>query len=254
MAVAVGSIVPCAQAQDEIPYTDTFFLEDCRLSFRGHNDYFILLKPHCFLLLEGDDEGNQVTLLIEVLPDVRVVDGVRCAVLRETEWADGELVEISWNYVAICRDTDDIFYFGKDVDIYEDGEVVSHDGAWLAGENTNRAGLLMPGRPLNGSRYFQEIAPGVAMDRAEHLSNTGVVDTPAGTFENCLLVLETTPLEPGEESFKAYARGIGLIQYDVLKLVDYGCVKQEDDEGEEEEHGAKKKGKKEEEKHEEEEE
>jgi len=222
-AMAFGGIVSSVPAQDEIPYTDTFFQEDCRLGARGMNNYFIPLKPHAFILLEGEDDGELVTLLIYVLPELRVVDGVRCAVMRESEWADGEIVEISWNYVAICRDTDDIYYYGEDVDIYEDGEVVSHDGAWLAGENGNRAGLLMPGGPLNGSRYFQEIAPGVALDRAEHLTNMAVVDTPAGTFEGCLLVRETTPLEPDAESFKAYARGIGLIQDDVLKLVSYGC-------------------------------
>jgi hypothetical protein len=109
------------------------------------------------------------------------------------------------------------------VDIYEDGDVVSHDGAWLAGQNGNRAGLIMPGRALNGSRYFQEIAPGIALDRAEHVSDTATVVTPAGTFSNCLQVVETSPLEPGHQSHKSYARGIGLIQDGDVLLVDYGC-------------------------------
>jgi hypothetical protein len=174
-------------------------------------------------LLEGEDDGEIVTLLIFVLPETKVVDGVRCAVVRESEWADGELVEISWNYFAFCRDTKDIFYFGEDVDIYEDGEVVSHDGAWLAGQNGNRAGLIMPGRALNGSRYYQEIAAGVALDRAEHVNDKATVVTPAGTFQNCLQVVETSPLEPGHESHKAYARGIGLIQDGDVLLIDHGC-------------------------------
>jgi len=143
------------------------------------------------------------------------------------------LVEISWNYFAICKKCKAIYYFGEDVDDYEDGEVVGHSGAWLAGENGNRAGLIMPGCPLIGSRYFQEVAPGIAQDRAEHLDNTAEVETPAGTFLNSLVVAETSPLDPGELSLKAYARGIGLIHDDVIRLVDYGCAgaddKSEDD-------------------------
>jgi len=71
---------------------------------------------------------------------------------------------------------------------------------------------------LLGARYFQEIAPEVAMDRAEITSLTEVVETPAGTFKKCLKTRETTPLEPDAEEFKWYAPGIGLIQDGVLKL------------------------------------
>jgi hypothetical protein len=158
-----------------------------------------------------------------VLHQTKVVDGVRCAIVLEVEWEGDELVEVSSNYIAICRKCNDVFYFGEDVDDYEDGEIVGHSGAWLAGVNGAKPGLLMPGRPLNGSRYFQEVAPGVALDRAEHLSNTTTVETEAGTFENCLTVGETTPLEPDEFSLKAYARGIGMVQDDNLTLVKHGC-------------------------------
>ena len=40
----------------------------------------------------------------------------------------------------------DIFYFGEDVDDYENGEIVSHGGAWLAGANGSKAGMIMPGK------------------------------------------------------------------------------------------------------------
>jgi len=220
---ACAGFTPSVRAQDEIPYTESFFLEDCRLGPRGVNKYFIPLKTGSFLRFEGEDDGEAKRLLITVLKRTKKVAGVRCAVVREMEWTDDELTEISWNYFAICPRGNDVFYFGEDVDIYEDGEVVSHDGAWLAGVNGARPGLIMPGRPLNGARYYQEIAAGVALDRAEHLSDAATVETPAGTFENCLSVAETSPLEPGHVSFKHYARCIGLIQDGDLKLAAYGC-------------------------------
>ena len=46
------------------------------------------------------------------------------------------------------------------------------------------------------------------------------VRTAVGTFEDCVKVLETTPLEPGAESEKIYCPGVGLVQDDELKLVD----------------------------------
>lgn len=223
---AFGGIFPYAlgqeAAQDEIPFTRHFFLKDCRLVPHGTNPYFLPLQPGRFLSFKGKDDGKDITLLITVLDRTKVVNGVRCAVVREKEWTDGELTEISFNYFAICRDCHDVFYFGEDVDIYENGKVVNHDGAWLAGKNGAKPGLLMPGRPLNGARYFQEIAPGVALDQAEHHDDRMTVETPAGTFKNCLFVVETTPLEPGHLSLKYYARGVGLIQDGVVKLIDFG--------------------------------
>jgi hypothetical protein len=70
--------------------------------------------------------------------------------------------------------------------MYEDGEIVSHEGAWLAGQDGAKAGMFMPGDISVGMRYYQELAPGVAEDRAEIVSVNGVLNTPAGNFENVL--------------------------------------------------------------------
>jgi hypothetical protein len=80
----------------------------------------------------------------------------------------------------------------------------------------------MPGTPKVGQRYYQEIAPGEAMDRAEVVSTTGKKTTPAGAFENCVKTEETSPLEPGTKEYKWYAPGVGLIADGTLPLVKYG--------------------------------
>jgi hypothetical protein len=56
-------------------------------------------------------------------------------------------------------------YSGEDVDVYKNGKVVEHEGAWLHGSKGATLGLLVPGAPVVGQRYYQEVAPGVAMDR-----------------------------------------------------------------------------------------
>jgi hypothetical protein len=202
-------------------YTTSFMTENCTFSSTGANPFFIL-EPGYRQVFRGEDEGEPAELVITVLGETRTVDGVETRVVEERESVDGELVEISMNFFAICEETDSVFYFGEEVDDYEDGEVVSHSGEWLAGQDGAEAGIAMPGTVLLGSRYHQETAPGVAMDRAEIVSMDETLETPAGTFEDVLAILETTPLEPDAEEIKYYAAGIGLLQDQELKLEEYG--------------------------------
>lgn len=214
-----------AQATDGKPdrqFTDSFSIDKSDLSSRGSNRFFVL-EPGFQLLLEGKAHGKAALLTITVLKETRLVDGVETRVVEEKETIGGQIVEISRNFFAISRKTSDVFYFGEEVDIYKNGQVVKHEGAWLSGVNGARFGLAMPGTPLLGARYHQEIAPGVAMDRAEVVSLTETFETPAGKFDHCLKTEESTPLEKGKE-FKLYAPSIGLIQDEDLKLIRYGYL------------------------------
>ena len=201
-------------------WTASFDLKNCDLTSTGENSYFIL-EPGYQVILEGEEDEEELQLTMTVLDETKVVDGVETRVVEEKESEGGNLVEVSRNYFAICRPTNDAFYFGEDVDIYEDGEIVSHEGAWLAGQNGAKAGMIMPGNVEAGMKYYQEIAPGVAEDRAEIVSVNDTLDTPAGNFQNVLKTEETNPLEPNEKEYKFYAPGIGLIQEESLKLVNY---------------------------------
>jgi hypothetical protein len=209
-------------------YTDRFALDECTFSSNGRNVHFSI-RPGDTLVLEGMEDGELVRVQIKVLNQTKRITfvdederlTVYARVVEEREWKDGALVEVSRNFYALCEQTGDIVYFGEDVDIYEDGVVVSHDGAWLAGRNGARPGLIMPGRFLLGARYFQEVAPDVAQDRAEHVQMGLTVETPAGTFTDCVEILETTPLEPGAKSVKRYCPEIGLVADGVAKLIDY---------------------------------
>jgi hypothetical protein len=209
---------PAASLAHQPEFTDSFSTDRCRFSSTGRNPYFIL-EPGYRLILEGEEDGDPVVLTITVLDATREVAGVETRVVEELEVVDGDTVEISRNFFAICAPTNSVFYFGEEVDIYEDGRLVGHEGAWRAGENGARAGVMMPGVNLIGARYYQEIAPGVAMDRAETASLADTLTTPAGRFEGVLRVEETTPLEPKAHEFKRYAPGVGLIQDQGLLLI-----------------------------------
>jgi hypothetical protein len=206
-----------AQTRDNRSWTKDFKLEPDELTSIGRNPYFIL-EPGYVLVLEAGKER----LTITVLNETRRIDNVETRIVEERETNDGHPVEISRNYFAISKLTNNVYYFGEEVDIYQAGKVSSHEGAWMAGVNGAHFGLAMPGTPTLKARYHQEIAPGVAMDRAEIASLNERLSTPAGIFKDVLKIVETSPLERGAAEAKYYASGVGLLQDGSLKLVKYG--------------------------------
>ena len=209
--IGVGLFAACARFGD---WTSVFLVEKDELLSVGRNPYFIL-EPGYRLVLEGD--GAQ--LIITVLNETKKVDGVETRVVEERETKGGKLVEVARNYFAISKRTNDVFYFGEDVDMYKDGKIANHDGSWLSGVNGSKFGLMMPGRVLLHSRYYQEVAPNIAMDRATIVSVTETVKTPAGEFKNCVKVEETSPLSRFTTEHKYYAPGIGMVSDGEMKLV-----------------------------------
>ncbi len=211
--------VPSQEARPESSWQDEFDLGKRTLLATGRNRYFILV-PRFRIVLEGEDAKVVITVLDETVD----VNGIETRVVEEREWEDGELKEVSRNFFAICKDTKDVFYFGEDVDKHENGKITKAGDAWRAGEGNAKPGLMMPGEPAVGQKYYQEIAPKVAMDRAEIVSLTETLKTPRSEYVNCLKALETSALKPSEKGFKTYAPGIGMIQDEDLLLVKYGWI------------------------------
>jgi hypothetical protein len=213
------------EIEGENEYTASFRAEDCTFSSTGRNPFFILEPNYQLVLAGGGGEGSEAAqVTITVLNETREVNGTETRVVEERETIGGELVEISRNFFAICEETNSVFYFGEEVDDYENGAIISHEGAWLAGEGENRAGVIMPGTILLGARYYQEIAPNAAEDRAEIIDMGEIIQTLAGEFSDTLITRETNPLEPGVAELKYYAAGIGLIQEEDLMLQRYGFI------------------------------
>ena len=217
-AVAIGAAIRSGAAQDtpRESWTAEFNVDKADLTSSGRNPYFVL-EPGYRLILEGGKER----LVVTVLDETKRVDGVDTRIVEERETESGQLVEVSRNYYAISRRTNSVFYFGEDVDLYKNGKVSGHEGAWASGTNGAKFGLMMPGEQLLKGRYYQELAPGVAMDRAEIDSLTETVRTPAGAFQRVLKVAESTPLELIKEN-KYYVKDIGLVQDGSARLVKYG--------------------------------
>jgi hypothetical protein len=224
--LAVAALAPAARAAQ---FTTDFDIERCKFLPSGRDNPYFSLHPGDQLTLEGDDDGEAVKVQITVTAGTksitfRSVDGVNVTVLarvvEEREWKDGELVEVSRNWFSRCKQTNDVFYFGEEVDFYAGGVVVGHGGEWQAGVDGAQPGIIIPARFLLGSRYFQEQAA-EAMDRAEHVAQGFSVHAAGRSFRDCVGVVETSPLEPGHESEKVYCPGVGLVVDSDAELTGY---------------------------------
>jgi hypothetical protein len=196
-----------------LAWRKVFQVDKATLASTGRNAYFVLEPGYRLEFTHG-----RSTLVVTVLEETNEVDGVQSRVVEEREATAGSLTEVSRNYLAIDPTSGDLYYFGEEVDSYRNGKVVGHEYSWLAGVGGASFGLFLPGRPVVGDRFYQEVAPRVAMDRLEVISTDATVSTPAGRFERCLEVRETTPLE-GESSRIWYAPGVGLVRDGDLVLV-----------------------------------
>ena len=205
--------MPCSRRDDAAAWQSAFDVRKAALTSSGASRYFVLQPGYRLTYKHGD-----ATLTITVLAETKLVDGVQTRIIEEREVEDGQVAEISRNYFALDPATGDVYYFGEDVDMYKNGAVTGHGGSWLSGVGGAHFGLMMPGTPMVGQKFQQEVAPGVAMDRAEVTSITATVTTPAGAFKDCVETAETSGLEKGT-GHKTYAPGVGMVRDDEYVLV-----------------------------------
>jgi hypothetical protein len=224
----INSAIATSQASSEKKFTDYFDLENCTLSTTGTNPYFIL-EPGYQLVFEGEGDKGPVNVTSTVLNQTKVVgDGLVARLVEEktVNAQTGDLIEITNDYFAICKETNSVIYLGESIDDYENGKVVGHEGAWVHGSDNARAGMIMPGTILMGSRYYQEIAPDVAMDKAEIVGVNETVNVPAGSFSGVIHMKETSDLEPSSTAEEnLHAPGVGQVIDGDTKLVSYGYAK-----------------------------
>jgi hypothetical protein len=205
--VAAGVVALAIAGCVSTPYSPTIAPGD----FVGEIDNpFMPLMPGTRLVYEGiSDEGRERNEVI-VTSEIRVVMGVRCVVVKDTVWLNGEIIEQTYDWYAQDR-FGNVWYFGEDSEEYRNGTVVSTYGSWEGGVDGAQPGIIMKANPKVGESYRQEYYPGEAEDMAQIAGLGEKATVPYGTFSGCLKILEWTPLEPGVAEYKYYAPGVGVI-------------------------------------------
>jgi hypothetical protein len=206
-------------------YDPDFDPADFQTVFDNRNPYLPIAPGN-----QWSYEGEEETVVVEVLDKTKQIDGVTCIVVNDVVSEDGQLVEDTDDWFG-QRTDGTIDYCGeeaKDYEIFEDDsppdpELVETDGSFKAGRDGDKSGTLFPGTPVVGDKYRQEWSPNNAEDVAEVLSTTYGFGSDA-RFDpfvpeeladllcdgDCVVTADTTPLEPDGLEYKFYAPGVGL--------------------------------------------
>lgn len=179
------------------------------------NNTFLPLKPGSAFIYNAETDEGMERVEIEVLMETRIVMGITCVVVRDKAFLENQLIEDTYDWFAQDKDGN-VWYFGEDVDNYEDGVIANHYGSWEAGVDGAEPGIIMLGNPVTGLHYRQEYYIGEAEDEGEIVSKNESVIVAAGTFNGCLKIKETNPLDPEFLEYKYYAKGVGLIKVEKI--------------------------------------
>ncbi len=169
-----------AQSNDQ--WRDTFRDDSAAFVSHGRNPYFIL-EPGYRLHLKGKENAKSVDLVITVLDETMIVDGVETRVVEERESVDGTVVEISRNFFAIGKRTNNVYYFGEEVDMYKNGKLAGHEGAWQSGVSGAKFGLMIPGNPQKPARRRQ--SPGAGKEKQRRRRRRGPATFPTTRARKC---------------------------------------------------------------------
>lgn len=177
---------------------------------RGIDNEYFPLKPGTTYVYEGDGADGQELNRFSVTRNTVTILGVKCVEIVDLAYVDGELVERTRDWFAQDREGN-VWYFGEASEEIEDGEVVSTKGSWKAGVDGALPGIIMLADPEGGETYNQELAVGIAEDKATVIGDEFRAETAYGSFDEVLKTKEFTPLEPNALEFKFYAEDIGQI-------------------------------------------
>jgi hypothetical protein len=167
---------------------------------------------------------------VEILNRTKLIDGVRCVVVRDLVSKKDFLVEATDDWFAQAKDGN-VWYCGEEVKDFETfngdrpklPELVSIDGSFKAGREGDKPGIIFLAEPQTGKVYIEEFSLGNAEDVTEVLTTTysygkfpqldRFVPRNLAKFlcsGDCVVTKNFSLLEPGIFARKYFAPGIGF--------------------------------------------
>lgn len=175
-----------------------------------NHSYFPLVVGRT-LVYEKHSGPDVERIEVSTLPGSKDINGYDCAIVHDVVYLNGVLHEDTHDWFA-QRNDGSVWYFGEIAFNYDElGEVEDIEGSWRYGRDGAQPGVQMPANPQVGDAYRQEYLIGEAEDVADVLATGVTVTVPAGTFANCLVTRDASPLEPDALEHKYYAPGVGLV-------------------------------------------
>ena len=179
------------------------------------NRYFPLKKGTKWVYTNNAEPPETIT--VTVTDQTTEIDGIPVVSVTDVVEADGKVTENTIDWFA--QDTDgNVWYFGEStMATNPDNMLISVDGAWQAGVDGAKPGIVMPAIPAVGYVYRQEWLLGDAEDAAEILSTNATDEdtTITAPVESCKSICVKThdysPIEPDASESKFYAPDVGVV-------------------------------------------
>jgi hypothetical protein len=168
--------------------------------------------------------------VVLVTSATKLIDDVRCIVVRDEVSVDGVVTEGTNDWFAQAKDGT-VWYCGEataefetfDGDLPMNPELVNIDGSFKADRDGDKPGIIFQANPRPGQTYIEESSLG----NAEDATFVIVVDYSYGRYpnldilvppqlarllcaRNCVVTKNFSSLEPGQFQRKYYAPGIGV--------------------------------------------
>jgi hypothetical protein len=208
VAIAAFSAVACSDSPTGPPYHPD--ITPAQLSTRVTNPYFPLVVGTTYTF-RGQSEDGQEMVVVEVLNETKVVNGVTATVVRDRVYVGGNLVEDTHDWYAQDA-AGNVWYLGEDSKEIENGRVVSTEGSWEWGRAGALPGIVMWADPAAhvGEAYRQEYYQGEAEDWGKVVALNQSVTVPFGNLTGCIKTEDWNALESGALENKFYCRSIGV--------------------------------------------
>jgi hypothetical protein len=111
-------------------------------------------------------DGKRSRDVVTVMPQNKVIRGVRCAVVRDRLYLEGHLGERTTDWYAQDK-AGNVWYFGEaTAELNAKGNVTTTEGTWRAGRNGATARVYTPADPRVGQSGRQEYYRGHAEDHS----------------------------------------------------------------------------------------
>ena len=165
------------------------------------------------MVYESKTEGGTERVEILIPGWKKTIMGIETLVMWDRVYLNNQLIEDTRDYLA-QHTNGDVWYFGENVDSYENGRIKDHSGSWIAGVDGAKPGIWALANPKVGDEFRNEYYANEAEDITKILAVNETVTVPQGTFTGCIKTLEWTPIDPNTEN-KYYCKQAGATVLEV---------------------------------------
>jgi hypothetical protein len=163
------------------------------------NNKYFTVKPGEKLNYEAQTPKGLETVVITIDGTTKQIAGFNTLVYHDQVFLNGTPVEDTHDYLAQQKSTGDVWYFGEEVNNYENGQLKDHHGTFLHGTDGAKAGIWIKANQKVGDSYRQEYYKGKAEDMVNVVAVNQTVQTKRTTYTGCVKLYAWTPIEDDKE-------------------------------------------------------